>query len=61
MRVYYKDYEGNEREICKVMTNHSMTIDEALNLCGVDMDKWAEEQGWDDWDFEDIYSDYEDE
>lgn len=36
----------------KVMTNHSMTIDEMLECLGIDMDKWAEDLGWDGYDFD---------
>ena len=33
-----------------VHTNHGMTVWEALELLGIDMDKFAAEQGWDGWD-----------
>lgn len=32
--------------------NYGLTIDEALYLLGIDMDKYAAEQGWDGWDYE---------
>lgn len=34
-----------------IMTNHSMSVDDALKLLDIDMDKWSEEQGWDGWDW----------
>lgn len=34
-----------------ILTNHSMSVDDALDLLDVDMDVWAEEQGWDGWDW----------
>lgn len=49
MKVYYKDEYVNEL-VCEVMTNHSMTVDEALDLCDVDMDEFASDKGWEDWD-----------
>lgn len=33
-----------------VLTNHGMTVSEAVNLLGVDMDAYAEDEGWDGWD-----------
>ena len=50
MKLYYND-NGNKILLTEVMTNHSMSIDDALNLAGIDMDKWAEDQGWDNWDY----------
>jgi hypothetical protein len=47
--LYYDD--GN---VCilldKFKTYHRVSIDEALELCEIDMDNFAEEQSWDDWD-----------
>lgn len=49
MKVYYRD--GNVDElVCEVMTNHSMSVYEALGLCDVDMDKFASDKGCEDWD-----------
>ena len=33
-----------------VDTNHGMTVWEALDLLGIDMDEYAADQGWDGWD-----------
>lgn len=35
-----------------ILTNQSMSVDDALDLLGVDMDAFAEEQGWDGWNYE---------
>lgn len=35
-----------------ILSNHSMSVEDALDLLGVDMDAWADEQGWDGWDYE---------
>ena len=33
-----------------IETNHGMTVWEALDLLGIDMDQYAAYQGWDGWD-----------
>lgn len=53
MRLYYENILLGE-----VLTNHSMTVDEAIEFIGIDMDKFAEEQGWDDWDWEELRMEY---
>lgn len=35
-----------------ILTNHSMSVDDALDLLDVDMDAWAEAQGWEGWNWE---------
>lgn len=35
-----------------ILTNHSMSVDDALEVIDVDMDAWAEKQGWDGWDWD---------
>lgn len=49
--IYYKDETGIYL-IGKIMTNRSITVDEALEIAGVNMDQWADAKGWDgyDWD-----------
>lgn len=46
-------YVHNENEydvVCKVLTNHhSMSVEEALALTGIDMDEFSSKQGWCDW------------
>ncbi len=55
MKLFYGDIL-----LGTVLTNHSMTVDEALEFVGVDMDEFAQEQGWDDWDWEELRMDYDD-
>lgn len=38
----------------RILTNHGLTIDEALNLLDIDMDKYAAQQGWEGWDYEQL-------
>lgn len=37
-----------------IMTNQSLTVDEALNILGIDMDEFAYKHGWDDWNWEEL-------
>lgn len=48
-----KIYHGNEL-IGSLFTNRSMTVYEALDLMGIDMDVYAQEHDWDDWDPEEL-------
>lgn len=45
----------------RILTNHGLTIDEAINLLDIDMDKYAEEQGWEGWDYEQLSLELEEE
>lgn len=53
MKLYYEDILLGE-----VLTNHSMTVDDALEFVGIDMDEYAGEHGWDDWDLEKLRMEY---
>lgn len=37
-----------------VETNHGMSVWEALDLLGIDMDEYAADQGWNGWDTDQI-------
>lgn len=50
MYIYYKDETGTYL-IGEIMTNRSITVDEALEIAGVDMDQWADAKGWDGYDW----------
>lgn len=54
MKLYYKDILLKE-----ILANHGMTVDEALRISGIDMDKYAQEQGWDNWDWEELRMEYD--
>lgn len=59
MTLIYRDKEtGKVYPIKHILTNHSMTIDEALG--DFDMDAWADKLGWDGWDYECLDTDYSD-
>lgn len=47
-QVWYKD-ENTEVKVCEVV-GHVALVQDALDVCGVDMDDFASEQGWDDYD-----------
>lgn len=55
MKLYYGNILLGE-----ILTNHSMTVDEALEHVGINMDKYAQENGWDDWDWEELRMEYDD-
>jgi len=48
--IYVHD-ENNVEIIAKFSSDRGLTIDQALCLCGVNMDDYADEQGWDGYDY----------
>ena len=45
--------EGDTFEILGgIMTNHSINVDYAMDLLDVNMDNFADEQGWESWNYE---------
>lgn len=56
LKIIYTDTTDNNKRytVAEVVTNHSMTIDQALELAGVNMDEWARQQGWDGYDYESL-------
>ena len=51
LKLVYKDETGTY-EITEVLTNHSMSIDDILQLADIDMDAWADDKGWEGWDYD---------
>lgn len=49
--IYTEPYTGEKIEVAEILTNMSLTVDEALSIAGVDMDEWADARGWDGYDF----------
>lgn len=47
MKLYYNDLLLGE-----VLTNHSMSIEDMIYILDLDLDEWAQAQGWEDWDYE---------
>lgn len=43
---------GEKIELGRIFTNHSISIDEALDLLDIDMNEIANGLGWDDWNVE---------
>ena len=52
--IYNEPYTGEKIEIAEILTNMSLTVDEALKIAGVDLDEWADARGWDGYDFNQI-------
>lgn len=53
MKLFYEDMLLGE-----ITTNQSLTADEVLNILDIDMDNVAEENGWDDWNWEQLHTEY---
>ena len=53
MKLFYGDILLGE-----VLTNHSMTVDEALEFVDIDMEEIAKKQGCEDWDWEELRMEY---
>lgn len=51
--LYYKSDDGDIK-MGGVMTNHSVSIWDVLNILNIDMDEYARAQGWDDWNPEEL-------
>ena len=51
LKLIYRDETGTYL-IAEVVTNHSMSIDDILQLADISMDDWADKQGWDGWDWD---------
>jgi|WetSurMetagenome_2_1015567.scaffolds.fasta_scaffold59273_3 hypothetical protein len=47
-RIYYRD-ENVSVLVCEII-GHVSLIRDALDLACIDMDEFAENQGWNDWD-----------
>lgn len=49
VKLYY-----NELLLGEILTNHSVSIDDMLSILNIDMDKVAYENGWEDWEFDNL-------
>jgi hypothetical protein len=48
MRLYYRD--GNvDLLVCDVIANHTVSIDDMLRICGINMNNWASNNDIEDW------------
>lgn len=61
MKDYTMVLKYADTALGRILTNHGLTIDEALDLLDIDMDKYAAEQGWDGWDYEQLSLEQEEE
>ncbi|MCM0627362.1 hypothetical protein M5J14_22965 [Lysinibacillus sp. OL1_EC] len=51
MKLVYVHSESDVEVIAKIVSNHSISVEEAIELSGVNMDVYAEEQGWEGYDY----------
>lgn len=56
-KLFYEE-NGVKVLVCEITTNHSMSVDDMLNHCDIDMDDFADKQGWDGWSFEALEMEY---
>ena len=49
LKLIYKD-ETRSYQTAAVVTNLSMRVDDILKLADINIDQWADDQGWDDGD-----------
>lgn len=49
MKVIYNDY-GEKVVLGEIMTNHSLTVFEAIDILGIDLEEWRESLGWEAYD-----------
>lgn len=54
LQVIYNHGRNDLQIIAEVATNQSLTIEQVLEIAGIDLDVWAEEQGFDNYDWEAI-------
>lgn len=51
--IIYND-NGNVIVIDEFSGNMSLTVNQALQLCNVNMDEYADARGWDGWDWNEL-------
>ena len=51
MKLVY-DESGERIVLGEVLTNHSMSIEDVIDLLEIDMEQFAYDRGWDDWNYE---------
>lgn len=50
VKVVYVHSEEDVEVVAEVLTNQSLSVEAALEVAGVDMDQYAEAQGWEGYD-----------
>jgi len=49
MKVIYNDCD-EKIVLGEIMTNHSLSVFEAIDILGIDLEEWRESLGWEDYD-----------
>ena len=49
MKVIYNDC-GEKIVLGEIMTNHSLSVFEAIDILGIDLEEWRESLGWEAYD-----------
>lgn len=50
MQIIYVHGDDDKEVIGNIITNRSLTVEEALEMIGVNMDNYAVERGWEGYD-----------
>lgn len=50
-KLVYVHSESDVEVIAEITTNQSISVEDALELSGVNMDNYADEKGWDGYDY----------
>ena len=57
MKLVY-DENGERIVLGEVLTNHSMSVEDVIDLLEIDMDQFAYDRGWDGWNYEALKLEY---
>ena len=49
MKVIYNDCD-EKIVLGEIMTNHSLSVFEAIDILGIDLEEWRESLGWENYD-----------
>lgn len=51
MKLVYVHAENDQEVLGEVMTSHSISVEDALELLNIDMEDYSQQQGWEDYDY----------
>lgn len=50
-KLVYVHNKTNVEVLAEITTNRTISVEDALELAGIEMDAYAAENGWDDYDY----------
>lgn len=51
MKLVYVHADNDQEVLGEVMTSHSISVEDALELLNIDMEDYSQQQGWEDYDY----------